>query len=110
MSAIGSCSAIGNETLSFSAGEAGDVDLDEHDAGRGQPRLRRAPSPRRPAASSPAQNDAGMPRRRPASDAGAARRRAGDDGVEQRDVGRRVRAIGPIVSRVWLIGTTPAPS
>ena len=87
MSAIGSCSATGNETFSLSVGEAGGVDLDEVDAGRGEPGPRLRHRPRRPARSSPAQNDAGMPMRRPVSDAGEAGAPPVIDRVEQGNVG-----------------------
>ncbi len=88
--------------------EADDVDVDEHDAGVRELSAGRARH----------RADLGieaLPQARRETDAHARevgdvdRRRAGDDGVEERHVGDR-RAIGPMVSRVWLIGSTPAPS
>ena len=60
--------------------------------------------------SSPAQNDAGMPIRRPDSDAAA---KIGGSPVmiaSSRATSPTVRPIGPTVSRVWLIVTMPATS
>ena len=98
----------GNETFSLSA-EAVGIDVDEDDT-RQASRARALAITAATCGSSPAQNDAGMPIRRPVSDAGE---KIGGSPVmtaSSSATSPTVRPIGPTVSRVWLIGTTPAPS
>ena len=109
MSAIGSCSATGNETFSLSAPRPV-VSTSTNSTPAEARRARACAITAATCGSSPAQNDAGMPIRRPVSDAGE---KIGGSPVmtaSSRATSPTVRPIGPTVSRVWLIGTTPAPS
>ena len=108
MSAIGSCSAIGNETFSFNAASP-TVSTSMNLTPAAASRARAAPATVATSASRPAQNEAGMPMRMPASGA-AAIGVAPVMTASSSATSATVRPMGPTVSRVWLIGTTPAPS
>ena len=108
MSAIGSCNASWKDTLLLTSASVG-ISTSTNTTPAACSLLRAAAITAATCASSPAQNDAGTPMRKPRSGTTLA---SGEPVMTESSsaTSATLRPIGPTVSRVWLMGTTPAPS